>query len=195
MGEPRLRSQQTCPSTLRRSSCSGSPKSCFCLPLFAPQKAEVRSRSERDGGRDGEDDYASAFDADGKPIANTWQGIFPVLNTNDDGYGGLAPVGCFKPNGYGLYDMIGNVWEWTSDWYRPGHSPGMEADPAGPNLVSLRVAPGEASSRVIKGGSYLCALNFCARYRPAARQPQEVDLSAAHLGFRTVLNKPAATAP
>ena len=147
------------------------------------------------GGRDGEDDYSSAYDPDGKPIANTWQGIFPVLNTNDDGYGGLAPVGCFKPNGYGLYDMIGNVWEWTSDWYRPGHSPDMEINPAGPSLVSLRVAPGQASSRVIKGGSYLCALNYCSRYRPAARQPQETNLSAAHLGFRTVLNKPVVNSP
>jgi len=142
------------------------------------------------GGRDGEDDWSSAFDAAGKPIANTWQGLFPVLNTEEDGYRGTAPVGCFKPNGYGLYDMIGNVWEWTSDWYRPGHSREPAVNPAGPELVSLRASPGQSASRVIKGGSHLCAHNYCARYRPAARQPQEADLSAAHLGFRTVLNGP-----
>jgi formylglycine-generating enzyme len=144
------------------------------------------------GGRDGEDDWSSAFDADGKPIANTWQGIFPVYNTNEDGHAGSAPVGCFKPNGYGLYDMIGNVWEWTSDWYRPGHPREAATNPTGPDLVSLRVVPGQAASRVIKGGSHLCASNYCSRYRPAARQPQENDLSAAHLGFRTVLNREAA---
>ena len=146
------------------------------------------------GGRDGEDDWSSAFDANGKPVANTWQGIFPVYNTNEDGYVGTAPVGCFKPNGYGLYDMIGNVWEWTSDWYRPGHPRETVSNPTGPDLVSISVTPGQAASRVIKGGSYLCASNFCARYRPAARQPQEMDLSAAHLGFRTVLNKPGPAA-
>jgi sulfatase modifying factor 1 len=147
------------------------------------------------GGRDGEDDWSSAFDADGKPIANTWQGIFPVLNTQEDGYAGTAPVGCFKPNGYGLYDMIGNVWELTSDWYRTGHSREAVANPTGPELVSLRVAAGQSASRVIKGGSHLCASNYCSRYRPAARQPQETNLSAAHVGFRTVLNKPLARSP
>jgi formylglycine-generating enzyme len=141
------------------------------------------------GGRDGEDDWSSAFDSDGKPIANTWQGIFPVLDTKDDGYAGTAPVGCFKPNGFGLYDMIGNVWEWTNDWYQPSHSRGEAVNPTGPEFASIRLAPGQFASRVIKGGSYLCASNYCSRYRPAARQPQEVDLSAAHLGFRTVLNR------
>jgi len=141
------------------------------------------------GGRDGEDDWSSAFDADGKPIANTWQGIFPVYNTNEDGYVGTAPVGCFKPNGYGLYDMIGNVWEWTSDWYRPGHPREKAVNPTGPELQDLALTGGQSPSRVIKGGSFLCASNYCSRYRPAARQPQEVDLGAAHLGFRTVLNR------
>src|SRR5216683_5054311 len=147
------------------------------------------------GGRDGEDDWSSAFDADGKPIANSWQGIFPVYNTNEDGYAGTAPVGCFPPNGYGLYDMIGNVWEWTSDLYRQSHPRETADNPTGPDLVSIRLAPGQSANRVIKGGSYLCSSNFCARYRPAARQPQEDDLAAAHLGFRTVLNKPPTRQP
>jgi sulfatase modifying factor 1 len=142
------------------------------------------------GGRDGEDDWSSAFNSEGKPIANTWQGIFPVYNTNEDGYAGTAPVGCFPANGYGLYDMIGNVWEWTSDLYRQSHPREAADDPTGPDLVSIRLPPGQSANRVIKGGSYLCSSNYCARYRPAARQPQEVDLAAAHLGFRTVLNKP-----
>lgn len=141
------------------------------------------------GGRDGEDDWSSAFDAEGKPVANTWQGAFPVLNTNEDGHAGTAPVGCFKPNGYGLYDMVGNVWEWTTDFYRAGHAPEAAFNPTGPDARSIRVSASQVPSRVIKGGSHLCSPNYCSRYRPASRQPQEADLSAAHLGFRTVLNK------
>jgi sulfatase modifying factor 1 len=141
------------------------------------------------GGLDGEA-YASGSEANpgGKPKANSWQGIFPVLNTGEDGHDGLAPVGCFEPNGYGLQDMIGNAWEWTSDWYLEEHPREAAVNPAGPSMFDVNLAQGQPQRRVIKGGSFLCAPNYCARYRPAARQPQEVDLSAGHLGFRTVLN-------
>jgi formylglycine-generating enzyme required for sulfatase activity len=140
------------------------------------------------GGRRSGEDWAQAFDENGKPIANSWQGIFPVYNTEQDGYAGPAPVGCFPPNGYGLYDMIGNVWEWTNDWYVPSHRREAALNPSGPSLLEVRVAAGQSPSKVIKGGSYLCASNYCSRYRPTARQPQEVDLSTGHIGFRTVKN-------
>jgi formylglycine-generating enzyme required for sulfatase activity len=122
---------------------------------------------------------------DGVWMANSWQGFFPYDDDKSDGHHGTAPVGCFAANGYGLHDMIGNVWEWATDWYRPGHhfAEGA-ADPHGPAQVSSTVG---GQIRVIKGGSWLCAPNFCARYRPAARQPQEADLGASHVGFRTVL--------
>jgi formylglycine-generating enzyme required for sulfatase activity len=138
---------------------------------------------------------------DGQHMANTWQGEFPWQNTRDDGFEGTSPVGAFPPNGFGLYDMIGNVWEWTADWYRPRHE-----QPAGKTCCipvnprggerdqSLNRNPGELPipRKVLKGGSHLCSPNYCIRYRPAARFPQPIDTSTCHVGFRCVMNvKPA----
>ena len=115
--------------------------------------------------------------------ANTWQGIFPVINTEDDGFIGLAPVKRFPPNGFGLHDMIGNVWEWTSTPYAPSHQNAAIAH-AGPNGFDP-AQPGVAVG-VIKGGSYLCAPNYCFRFRPAARQAQDLAFGTSHIGFRVV---------
>jgi formylglycine-generating enzyme required for sulfatase activity len=128
---------------------------------------------------------------DGQPVANFWQGAFPYVNHMEDGYAGSAPVGCYGANAYGLHDMIGNAWEWTSDRYRGAHQPHGNGDPR----VAL-VAQGQgahlAQPLVIKGGSYLCAENYCVRYRAAARHPQEANLPTTHVGFRTVLTVSAA---
>jgi sulfatase modifying factor 1 len=118
----------------------------------------------------------------GKPMANTWQGEFPWQNLNADGFEGTSPVGSFSPNGYGLYDMTGNVWEWTSDWFRADRSE-VESPCCAPPA-----RPGERFPRkVIKGGSHLCAPNYCLRYRPAARQGETVDTSTGHIGFRCIV--------
>ena len=101
----------------------------------------------------------------GKEQANTWQGAFPLTNSKKDGYLRRAPVGCYEPNGFGLYDMIGNVWEWTDTPYENNS---------------------EAPQYVIKGGSFLCAPNYCRRYRASAMQPQDADFTTNHIGFRTV---------
>jgi formylglycine-generating enzyme required for sulfatase activity len=125
----------------------------------------------------------------GKWQANNWQGRFPAENSALDGYPRLAPVASFPPNGFGLYDMAGNVWEWCSDWYRPGYEASREApivNPKGPDSSHDPMEPG-VPKRVHRGGSFLCSDLYCTRYLPGARGKGEVDSAAAHLGFRCVL--------
>lgn len=127
-----------------------------------------------------------------RPQANTWQGVFPVLDTGGDGYKAqAAPVGCYAPNGYGLFDMAGNVWEWTKDWFRPGLEVTSVIEQGGPPEARA-LDPDEPGKpkHVVKGGSYLCSDDFCFRYRPAARTPGPPDSGASHVGFRTVLRRP-----
>jgi formylglycine-generating enzyme len=121
------------------------------------------------------------LDAQGKPAANYWQGVFPVQDAGEDGYAGLAPVGCFAANGFGLFDMIGNVWEWTADAQWGPLFSHANGDPG-----QLLKALGTSRPQVIKGGSYLCATSYCARYRAAARERQEAGLATSHVGFRTI---------
>jgi formylglycine-generating enzyme required for sulfatase activity len=134
----------------------------------------------------------------GRAMANTWQGEFPWQNLLTDGYERTSPVGSFPPNGYGLYDMAGNVWEWTSDWYTPRHEDESVTSccgpPENPRMLSPDKSydPGQPQFRiprkVVKGGSHLCAPNYCLRYRPAARQPQMIDTGMSHLGFRCIVH-------
>lgn len=118
--------------------------------------------------------------------ANTWQGRFPYLNTGANGWMGTAPVGSFPPNGYGLYEMTGNTWEWTSDNWADRHVVERTASSCcSPDAVRASSAPGEPTPRrVLKGGSHLCAPEYCLRYRPTARSPETEDSSATHIGFR-----------
>jgi formylglycine-generating enzyme required for sulfatase activity len=114
----------------------------------------------------------------GKPVANWWQGEFPDRNSAEDGFISRAPVKSFPPNGYGLYDMIGNVWEWCADWYADdAYAKSSHDDPKGPEL---------GSERVIRGGSWMCAENFCSNYRVAARSHATPDSGMNNLGFRCV---------
>jgi formylglycine-generating enzyme len=143
--------------------------------------------------------WGDTLHPDGCEMANTWQGDFPWENLCDDGYARTSPVGAFPANGYGLYDMIGNVWEWTTDWFGRNHGQLIKSaccvphnplgadetgsfDPCQPQIRIPR--------KVLKGGSHLCARNYCQRYRPAARFPEPVDTSTSHVGFRCVVRPP-----
>jgi formylglycine-generating enzyme len=151
------------------------------------------------GGLDGaEFAWGDEFTPGGTRMANTWQGDFPRENLRLDGYERTSPVMTFPPNGYGLYDMIGNVWEWTTDWYTARHEAdapkaccipqnprgGREEQSYDPLQPQIKIP-----RRVVKGGSHLCAPNYCRRYRPAARHPQPIDSSMSHIGFRCVIRE------
>jgi formylglycine-generating enzyme len=122
---------------------------------------------------------AEAYTQRGEPLANTWQGEFPLADTGEDGFRGTAPAGCFPPNIAGLYDMVGNVWEWTDELYGANEQPADEQDAA-------RLEPDGVAKYAIKGGSHLCAPNYCARYRSRSRQGGDPGLGTSHIGFRTV---------
>jgi len=166
-----------------------------------PREAEWEFAAR--GGLEGaEFAWGDQLEPGGTPLANYWQGEFPIENLRNDGYEGTSPVGMFPPNGWGLYDMIGNVWEWTTDWYLPQHEPpGSRIHPG----TSACCSGGDVSRRersfdpsvslpiprkVMKGGSFLCAPNYCRRYRPAARMPQAIDTATCHLGFRCIVRQP-----
>jgi formylglycine-generating enzyme len=120
---------------------------------------------------------------DGRAMANAWQGEFPWQNLKIDGYEGTSPVGSFPPNGYGLFDMTGNIWEWTADAFTNGAVAAEKPCCAPRHLSAVEQFP----RKVIKGGSHLCAPNYCLRYRPAARQSETIDTSTGHIGFRCIV--------
>src|SRR5271165_7023543 len=155
------------------------------------------------GGIDGSEfAWGDELTPGGKHMANTWQGAFPNENLKLDGYELTSPVAVFPPNGYGVYDMIGNVWEWTRDWYSLKHKAnvskaccipenprgGREEASYDPCLPEINIP-----RKVLKGGSHLCAPNYCRRYRPAARHPEPVDTSTSHVGFRCVVRQTGAS--
>jgi formylglycine-generating enzyme required for sulfatase activity len=174
----------------------------FCQWLSSRERKRYRLPTEAEwefaarGGLDAaEYAWGDQLEPGGKQMANTWQGEFPIQNALSDGFETTSPVGSFPPNGYGLHDMIGNVWEWTTDWWSAKHEAdgakaccipqnprggpeGASYDSCQPNIKIAR--------KVLKGGSHLCAPNYCRRYRPAARHAEPIDTSTCHLGFRCI---------
>jgi sulfatase modifying factor 1 len=153
------------------------------------------------GGLDGEEfAWGNTLAPGGQHMANTWQGNFPNQNLGEDGYERTSPVTAFAPNGYGIHDMIGNVWEWTADWWSAKHEAeaakaccipsnprgGGEFDSYDPCQPQIKIP-----RKVLKGGSHLCAPHYCRRYRPAARHAEPIETSTRHVGFRCVLRPPS----
>ena len=139
--------------------------------------------------------WGNDMEPNGQPMANSWQGEFPWQNLLKDGFARTSPVGSFPPNGYGLFDMTGNVWEWTTDWYRSADELG-EHEPCCSGISARATADDSYDSaqptiriprKVLKGGSHLCAPNYCLRFRPAARSPQMIDTGMTHIGFRCIV--------
>jgi formylglycine-generating enzyme len=160
-----------------------------------PTEAEWE-RAARGGLEGAEFAWGDELTPGGRYLANWWQGDFPLRNERLDGHEYTGPVRSFPPNGYGLFEMTGNVWEWTADWYlehsaAPDHPCCTVTNPrGGAEDESVDPRAGDAvriPRRVMKGGSHLCAANYCRRYRPAARMAQAVDTSTSHLGFRCIV--------
>jgi sulfatase modifying factor 1 len=167
---------------------------CEWAGLELPTEAEWEYAAR--GGLDGaEFSWGDHDPQETEPLANTWQGRFPFENTEVDGWTRTSPVGAYPPNGHGLYDATGNVWEWTGDWYSA-----LRADPDAPSCCAPSNPRGGSEQgsldpaqpatpiprKVVKGGSHLCTPQYCYRYRPAARQPQMIDTAMSHLGFRCI---------
>ena len=158
-----------------------------------PTEAEWE-RAARGGLEGAEFAWGDELTPGGRHMANVWQGEFPHRNTLEDGWEYTAPARSFPPNGFGLFQVTGNVWEWTADWYgdhadAPEHPCCTVVDPRGASREASvdTSAPGGTARKVIKGGSHLCAPNYCRRYRPAARMAQAIDTSTSHLGFRCIV--------
>ena len=152
---------------------------CAWAGLRLPSEAEWE-RAARGGLEQVAYAWGDELTPDGQHRCNIWQGRFPVKNTAEDGYLGTAPAESFPPNGYGLYNVAGNVWEWCADWWGTRHDPGPVTNPQGPP---------EGTKRVMRGGSYLCHASYCNRYRVAARTGNDPDSASGNVGFRVARNR------